>query len=111
MQAVIETYAYLIAAKRAGMSEDEMVAIVDMVASDPTMGEVMVGCGGARKLRVAKPGKGKSGGYRVVSYFAGTDVPVFLLTVFPKNLRASLSQAERNAFTEATKRLRSSLRS
>lgn len=70
----------------------------------------MPGCGGARKLRVARPGKGKSGGYRVVSYFAGRDVPVFLLTVFPKNMKTNLTQAERNAFAGATKRLVSSLK-
>jgi len=28
--------------------------------------------------------KGKSGGYRVTTYFAGDDVPAFLLTVFGK---------------------------
>jgi hypothetical protein len=87
MQTVIETRAYLAAAKDAGMSEDEMQAVVNAVAADPQAGAIMPGCGGARKLRVAKPGSGKSGGYRVISYFGGADMPVFLLTVFGKNER------------------------
>ena len=69
----------------------------------------MPGCGGARKLRVAKPGKGKSGGYRVISYFAGDDVPVFLLTVFGKNEKTNLTKAERNVLAGLTKTLRDSL--
>lgn len=77
MHTVIETNAYLAAAKDAGMGEDERDAIVDLIAADPQVGEIMPGCGGARKLRVAKPGKGKSGGYRVITYFAGEDVPAF----------------------------------
>jgi len=109
MQTVIETAAYIAAAKDAGMSGTEMVAVVDLIAANPEAGDIMPGCGGARKLRVAKPGKGKSGGYRVITYFAGDDVPVFLLTVFGKNEKANLSKAERNALAGLTKRLRDTL--
>lgn len=109
MQTVIETSAYLSAAKDAGMSDDERAAIVDVIASNPQAGEIMPGCGGARKLRYAKPGKGKSGGYRVITYFGGDDVPAFLLTVFGKGEKASLSQGERNALAVLTKSLKSTL--
>lgn len=70
---------------------------------------IMPGSGGARKLRVARPGGGKSSGYRVISYFAGQDVPVFLLTVFPKNMKSNLTKAEQNAFSRAVKLLTKSL--
>jgi len=86
-----------------------MTAIVDRLAADPMAGDIMPGCGGARKLRIARPGEGKSGGYRVVTYFTGETYPVFLLTVFPKNMKANLTKAERNAFAEATKGLFRSL--
>jgi hypothetical protein len=42
-------------------------------------------------------GKGKSGGYRVISFYAGDDVPVLLLALVDKGQRADISQAERNA--------------
>lgn len=109
MQTVIETNAYIAAAKDAGMSAEEMAAVVDRIAADPEAGEIMPGCGGARKLRVAKPGRGKSGGYRVITYFPGVTHPVFLLTVFGKNEKANLTKAERNALAAMTKRLTSSL--
>ncbi|WP_226948724.1 type II toxin-antitoxin system RelE/ParE family toxin [Rhizorhabdus wittichii] len=109
MHTVIETAAYLAAAKDAGMDAAEQAAVVDLIAANPEAGDVMPGCGGARKLRVAKPGRGKSGGYRVITYFAGEDVPVFLLTVFGKNEKANLTKGERNALAGLTKRLRDTL--
>ena len=105
MQTVIETNAYLRAAKLAGIDADEQAAIVALIAANPEAGEIMPGCGGARKLRVARPGGGKSGGYRVVTYFAGGAFPVFLLTVFPKNVKTNLTKAEQNAFAAACKQL------
>lgn len=109
MQSVIETNAYLAAARDAGMDDDERSDVVAMVAADPEAGVIMPGCGGARKLRVRKRGTGKSGGYRVITYFAGQDVPVFLLTVFGKGEKDSLKQAERNLLSGLTKTLRDSL--
>ena len=96
MHAVIETGPYLARAKAAGVSNEERQAIVNLIAAEPTIGDPMVGTGGARKIRVAKAGAGKSGGYRVITYFAGDDVPVFLLDVFGKADKANLTKAERN---------------
>lgn len=109
MQTIIETAAYIAAAKEAGMTADEMTAVANLVAANPEAGDIMQGCGGARKLRVAKPGQGKSGGYRVITYFAGDTFPAFLLTVFGKNEKANLSKADRNALAAITKRLTEAL--
>lgn len=92
------------------MDEEEREALVALIARDPTGGDLMQGTGGCRKLRYKKPGTGKSGGYRVITWFGGGDIPVFLLTVFGKNERANLSKAERNDLTRLTARLRDSLR-
>jgi hypothetical protein len=54
----------------------------------------MPGTGGARKLRVAGRGKGKSGGFRVVTYYAAEDVPILMLAVIDKGERTDLSKAE-----------------
>ncbi len=53
--------------------------------------------GGVRKLRWAIKGKGKSGGARVIYYFHNESIPVFLLSVFAKNEKVNLTQAERAA--------------
>lgn len=91
------------------MTEEEREALVAIVASDPTAGHLMQGTGGCRKLRYKKAGTGKSGGYRVITYFGGRGIPVFLLTVFGKNQRANLNQAERNALAKLTGQLRETL--
>ncbi len=96
MHSVIETATYLSDAKQAGMDAGERYEIVTYVAVNPQAGDMMAGTGGARKLRFRRPGTGKSGGYRVVFYYGGDDVPVFLLNVFTKGDRANLSKAECN---------------
>jgi len=84
VQTVIETADYLLDAKRAGLNADERENIARLIAEHPDAGDKIPGTGGARKLRVAGRGKGKSGGYRVITFFSGSDVPVFLLNVFAK---------------------------
>lgn len=66
------------------------------IAENPDVGVEMKGTGGARKIRFAGREKGKSGGYRVITFFAGTDIPVFLLAIFSKGEKANLLQSERN---------------
>ena len=100
MQTVVETPDYLGDAKAAGIGDNERRSIVEYVADNPTAGDLIVGSGGARKLRFAAPGRGKSGGYRVVTYYGGGDLPVFLLNVFKKGDRVNLSKAEINELRE-----------
>ena len=96
VHAVLETPTFLRDVAQSGMSEDQHDRIVRRIAENPTRGDVIPGTGGARKVRFAGRGKGKSGGYRVVTYFAADDVPVLLLALINKGERADLSQAERN---------------
>ncbi len=48
-----------------------------MMANHPEAGDEISGTGGARKIRVAGRGKGKSGGYSVITFYSGKDVPVW----------------------------------
>lgn len=96
MQTVIETEDYLRDARYLGLSHDELQDIALYIAEHPRAGELMVGTGGARKVRFAGRGKGKSGGYRIITFFGGEDIPVFLLTMLSKGEKANLTKAERN---------------
>jgi hypothetical protein len=97
MQTVIETPAYLSDAKALGLTEIERAIIVDYIAQHPSAGEVMPGTGGARKVRFGGRGKGKSGGYRVITFYSGEAIPVFLLNIFAKGEKVNLTKAEQNA--------------
>jgi hypothetical protein len=96
MHTVVETPSYLADARAAGLTEGERDAVVEMIANHPEAGDEIGGTGGARKVRVASRGKGKRGGYRVITFYSGKDVPVFLLAVYSKGEKANLSKAERN---------------
>lgn len=96
MHTVIQTKAFLTDAADVGMSEKEREEIVSAISRDPNQGVLIAGTGGARKVRFAGRGKGKSGGYRVVTYYAADDVPVFMLAALSKGDRANLSNAEKN---------------
>ena len=97
MHTVLETPTFLRDVAQSGLSEDQHERIVRRIAENPGQGDVIPGTGGARKVRFSGRGKGKSGGYRVVTYFAADDVPVLMLALVDKGGRADLSQAERNA--------------
>jgi hypothetical protein len=96
MKTVIETPSFIASARQVGLSDEFRSFIVETIADDPMMGEIMAGTGGCRKSRFAGRGKGKSGGYRTVHYNGADDVPVLLLVVLDKGDRDNLSQAERN---------------
>ncbi len=78
------------------LSQREVAKFIDYIAANPDAGEAMTGTGGARKVRWAARGKGKSGGVRVITFYSGPPVPVFLLTVFGKGEKSDISHAERN---------------
>ena len=95
MLTVAELPEYLRTASRL-LADAERRAIVDYLAEHPAAGDLLEGTGGVRKLRWARAGRGKSGGVRVIYYFHSGAMPLYLLSMFAKNERANLSQAERN---------------
>jgi len=102
LQTVVELPEFLRRAK-AIMSEADRMTLVDAVAASPDAG-VSLG-GGLRKMRVARPGGGKSGGYRTVYVFGGTHMPIFLVTVFAKNEKGNLSKTEQAELVALSKAL------
>ncbi|MGO9338525.1 MAG: type II toxin-antitoxin system RelE/ParE family toxin [Terracidiphilus sp.] len=95
MQTVVETPGYLKAAE-AIFNPTERDQIVDMVAGNPECGVVIQGTGGFRKVRVARRGMGKRGGARLIYIVRGEAFPIFLIAVYAKNEKESLSKEQRN---------------
>ena len=95
--AVVETPEYLAAADRAGMTEEDRDAALDILQKDPSAGDIMPDTGGCRKVRVPRAGSGKSGGYRVITYYTDMDNPVMLLTVISKGKQANLTNGQKQA--------------
>ena len=102
LQTVVELDTFLKRAK-AIMSDDERMGIVSFLAANPEAG-VSLG-GGLRKVRIQRPGSGKSGGYRTLYVFGGRAMPLFLVTVFAKNEKDNLTKTEQAAAVELSKLL------
>lgn len=98
---IIETSVFLRRAKDL-LSEEERLELGAYLAENSSAGAIMEGTGGIRKLRWARPGSGKSGGFRIIYYYHSDRVPLFLLDIFAKNEKANLSMAERNTMKKLT---------
>ena len=98
---VVETPEFLSATRKL-MSDEERALLVDYLAYNPTVGDLIPGTGGVRKLRWGLEGRGKRGGARVIYFHHDAGLPLFALTAFAKNERADLSQQDRNEFRQLT---------
>ena len=89
----IETHHFQREAARV-ISDEELLYMQLALAERPTLGLVIPGSGGLRKMRWAGSGRGKSGGTRIIYYYAISRYIILLLDVFLKSKKADLSQAE-----------------
>lgn len=83
------------------LEEDEMRALETSIAAAPLAHPMIKGLRGVRKARIALPGRGKSGGGRVVYYVTISPSVLFMLTAYPKNEQADLSNDQRRAILAA----------
>jgi hypothetical protein len=109
MHTVVETNHYAARAARV-LSPEEQDRVIGAIAANPLRGVVMRDTGGVRKLRVALQGRGKSGGARVIYYYHDPRTPIFMLDVFAKNQRVSLTRAERNEMAKVAAAIKQAVR-
>lgn len=88
------------------MTMEERFKAVSIVAANPQAGDIISGGGGIRKIRVPKQNAGKSGGYRVLTYYMTENEPVFLISVLNKSKQANLSTAQKSEVKAVAKELR-----
>ena len=79
------------------LTEEQLRALENQLLQNPEAGPVIPGTGGVRKLRFALEGRGKSGGIRILYVHAKHDQRVYFLLGYPKNVRDTLRQGEKNA--------------
>jgi hypothetical protein len=64
------------------------------LANNPKLGAVIRGSGGLRKVRWAVPGRGKSGGIRVIYYWVTPKDQLLMLVAYAKSERDDLAEAQ-----------------
>lgn len=92
------------------LTETEQNAVVDLIAYEPTCGDLISGTGGLRKVRIGRAGSGKRGGARVIYYFYNGDFPAVLMALYAKNEKADLSTRDRKDMANSLKEIMASWR-
>lgn len=67
------------------LKDEELRQLQNYLLENPEAGKIIRSSGGIRKLRWARLGMGKSGGLRVIYYWAKPLDQIYLLTVYSKN--------------------------
>jgi len=98
---------YSKALKKLNATDAEIKEAEDGIAANPLSGTPIAGS--ARKLRFKMAGRGKSGGGRIIYYYAALDELVFLLAVYDKKKQADLSESDKKALGRTIKRLEGEL--
>jgi len=88
------------------ISDDDYAAFQSELARQPDKGGPMSGCGGVRKARMALPGRGKSGGARVVYLYLQDRDTIYLIYVFTKGDADNLSAAGKKAVRELAQEIK-----
>ena len=96
MQSVAETSIFTRRAD-ALLGWDDRAALISALAADPTAGDLIPGLGGIRKLRFAPAGRGKSGAFRVIYYFAAVNRPMLALLIYAKNEQDNITPQQQKA--------------
>jgi len=72
------------------LGDEGLLALQIHLLALPTIGKVIPGSGGIRKLRWSMPGRGKQGGMRVIYFIRVAREEIWLLTLYPKNVAGSI---------------------
>lgn len=67
----------------------------------PDAGDLVRGTGGVRKVRWAPSGQGKSGGVRAIYYWEKSGHEIWMLTIYSKSERSTISSHVLKQIAEA----------
>ncbi|MCC8046216.1 MAG: type II toxin-antitoxin system RelE/ParE family toxin [Clostridiales bacterium] len=92
-----------------GLGDDDLRRLELTLLHNPDKFPVMKGTGGLRKMRFAFAHEGKSGGVRICYVDFVIEEVIYLITVYPKNEKDNLSNAERNEIKKVIEAIKASL--
>ncbi|MDF1768999.1 MAG: type II toxin-antitoxin system RelE/ParE family toxin [Maricaulis sp.] len=94
-------------ARKAGVTEGLVADLARRLVEDPTVGDVIKGTGGVRKVRFALPGRGRSGGGRAIYLALVVEETIFLILAYKKASQEDLTAEQKKrirALVEELKR-------
>ncbi len=88
------------------MDEDERMAMEFFIATTAEDHPVMKDTGGFRKVRWARHGGGKRGGFRVIYFFLASPGRVYMVSAYAKSSQENISAAEKRLLASLSKAIR-----
>jgi mRNA-degrading endonuclease RelE of RelBE toxin-antitoxin system len=82
------------------LSDEQYRGLQVHLASRPSVGDIIPGTGGLRKVRWAGKGRGKRGGCRVIYFWDVASSRLLMLFAFSKNERVDLTAAQKKALRQ-----------
>lgn len=76
------------------LDDHEYLSLQVYLAEHPEAGDLIEDTGGLRKIRWAAKGKGKSGGVRVIYYYAVSASQIRLLLIYRKGIHDTLTRKQ-----------------
>jgi len=76
------------------LPDEDYRLLQNEIMLNPEKGKVIRGSGGLRKIRWSVPGKGKSGGVRVIYYWIKTKEIILMLLVYSKKEQDDLTNEQ-----------------
>ena len=89
------------------LSDDEYRGLQAYLIQKPDAGDIVRGSGGVRKVRWSRDGAGKSGGVRVIYYWEKFESEIWMLTIYAKSEKATISGPDLKRILEAVNRAKS----
>ena len=96
--------------KDMGLTEEHLLILERNLCINPLAGKVIQGTGGLRKIRWSYNDKGKKGGMRVFYVDFVVFEKIYLISVFPKNVKTDLSAEEAKQLEKMIKILEKELK-
>ena len=77
------------------MDDDDLSRLQSNLILNPKAGDIIIGTGGARKIRFALSNKGKSGGLRIIYVDVIYDKQIHLLLCYSKAKKETLTSEQK----------------
>ncbi|MBY0560359.1 addiction module toxin RelE [Hyphomicrobium sp.] len=87
------------------LPQEEVEEMRGELATLRQLGTVIAGTGGLRKFRWAAKQKGKRSGVRIIYFYGGDHMPIFLIAVYAKNEKTDMSGPEKKAAVKLVRTL------
>jgi len=86
------------------LTDDDYTRLQRVLLQMPDLGTIIIGSGGIRKFRWSAKGHGKSGGARVIYYWAPSAQTILMLDIYPKGRKENLTKDQVKRLRQLVKR-------